>query len=77
MAAAVETMFYTREKPWHGLGIRVDNAPDSEEALDLAGLNWQVVQEPIYSTSGIEDEDEEDEEEISSLESVLSEETGL
>ena len=54
MAAAVETMFYTREKPWHGLGIRVENAPDSEEALELAGLNWQVVQESIFSTSGIE-----------------------
>ena len=54
MAAAVETMFYTREKPWHGLGIRVENAPDSEEALELTGLNWQVVQEPIFSTSGVE-----------------------
>ena len=54
MAAAVETMFYTREKPWHGLGIRVENAPDSKEALELAGLDWQVVQEPIFSTSGVE-----------------------
>ena len=54
MAAAVESMFYTREKPWHGLGIRVENAPDSKEALELAGLDWQVVQEPIFSTSGVE-----------------------
>lgn len=52
MSAAVETMFYTREKPWHGLGVRVENAPDSREALDLAGLNWQVIQEPIYSMTG-------------------------
>ena len=24
-------------------------APDSEDALILAGLNWNVVQEPIYT----------------------------
>ena len=29
MAANVETMFYTREKPWHGLGTRVEEAPNS------------------------------------------------
>lgn len=49
MAALVETMFYTRETPWHGLGTRVMEAPASREALELAGLNWKVVQEPIYT----------------------------
>lgn len=49
MAANIETMFYVREKPWHGLGTRVINAPTSKEALGLAGLDWQVVQEPIYT----------------------------
>ena len=38
-----------REKPWHGLGTRVMTAPTSEEALELAGLNWKVVQEPVYT----------------------------
>ena len=52
MAANVETMFYTREKPWHGLGIRVAEAPSSEEALRLAGLDWQVKQEPVYTDTG-------------------------
>ena len=33
MAADVETMFYTREKPWHGLGVKVAGAPCSAEAL--------------------------------------------
>ena len=33
MAAAVETMFFTgREKPWHGLGTMVEDAPCSREA---------------------------------------------
>lgn len=47
MAAYVETMFYTREKPWHGLGVQVQEAPSSKEALRLAGLDWRVEQEPI------------------------------
>ena len=49
MAADVETMFYVREAPWHGLGTKVAEAPDSEEALDAAGLNWKIIQEPIYT----------------------------
>ncbi len=49
MAANVETMFYTREKPWHGLGTRVEEAPNSKEALILAGLNWNVYQSPIWT----------------------------
>lgn len=49
MAAEVETMFYAREKPWHGLGTRVEEAPSSADALRLAGLDWQVVQQPIYT----------------------------
>lgn len=53
MAANVETMFYTREKPWHGLGTRVEEAPTFKEALELAGLNWKVLQKPIYTSSGI------------------------
>lgn len=52
MAANVETMFYTREKPWHGLGTKVEEAPSSADALRLAGLNWQVIQEPIYTDDG-------------------------
>ena len=49
MAANVETMFSVREKPWHGLGIIVKEAPTSADAIRLAGLDWSVVQEPIYT----------------------------
>lgn len=52
MAANVESMFYTRQKPWHGLGTRVEEAPTSADALHLAGLDWQVNQEPIYTDNG-------------------------
>lgn len=47
MAALVETMFSVREKPWHGLGQIVAYAPDSETALELAGLDWNVIQKDI------------------------------
>lgn len=52
MPAEVETMFYARETPWHGLGTRVEGAVSSEEALDAAGLNWDVVQEKLYTEDG-------------------------
>lgn len=49
MAANVESMFYVRETPWHGLGTRVQETPSSSDALIKAGLDWNVVQEPIYT----------------------------
>lgn len=49
MSANVESMFYVRETPWHGLGTRVQEAPSSSEALIKAGLDWNVIQEPIYT----------------------------
>ena len=52
MPANVETMFYTREKPWHGLGIRVVSALNSQEALVAAGLDWKVIQKPIKTSDG-------------------------
>ena len=52
MPANVETMFYVREAPWHGLGVRVESALNSEDALVMSGLNWNVLQKPIMTTSG-------------------------
>lgn len=49
MSENVEKMFYVRETPWHGLGTRVMEAPTSKDALILSGLDWNVVQEPIYT----------------------------
>ena len=51
MAANVESMFYVRETPWHGLGTRVKEAPSSKDALIYAGLDWKVIQEPVYTDS--------------------------
>ena len=52
MPALVETMFSVRETPWHGLGIIVNDAPTSEDALRLAGLDWNVVQDDVFTDSG-------------------------
>ncbi len=53
MAAQVETMFYVRNTPWHGLGTRVEEALSSEEALKMAGLDWKVIQKPLDTFDGI------------------------
>ncbi len=54
MSADVETMMYVgeRNKPWHGLGVSVEEAPNSEQALILAGLDWKVIQKSIYTVDG-------------------------
>ncbi len=49
MSANVETMFFVRYAPWHGLGVRVESALSSEEALVRSGLDWEVVQRPIMT----------------------------
>lgn len=54
MPAEVETMFYVRKAPWHGLGHQVEQAPNSEEALQIAGLDWTVYQAPIQTDEQLE-----------------------
>lgn len=53
MAAQVESMFYVRQVPWHGLGICVQNAPSSKDALVMAGLDWEVRQKELKTEDGI------------------------
>lgn len=38
---------------WYGIGTVVQNAPDSKEAIRLAGLDWKVVQQDVYTDNGI------------------------
>ena len=52
MAANVESMFYVRTVPWHGIGTKVENSPASEDALQLAGLDWKVLQEEVFTNFG-------------------------
>lgn len=48
MSHEIFDMFSVRELPWHGLGRVIDEAPTSEKALELAGLNWDVISTPVF-----------------------------
>lgn len=42
----------TKVKPWHGLGQIVEQAQTSEEAIKLAGLDYDVVKQPVFLQDG-------------------------
>src|SRR5574344_1222533 len=48
MSANVETMFSVRETPWHGMGTIIHDAPNSADAIKIAGLDWKVEQTPAF-----------------------------
>ena len=48
MTAAVETMAYSGQVPWHGLGVPVNNDLTVHEMLVAAGLDWTVQKVPTY-----------------------------
>lgn len=41
-------------RPWHELGTIVEGCPTSDEAIKLANLGWNVVQEPVCLKDGTE-----------------------
>lgn len=49
MSANVQTMMYTGEVPWHGLGKKLEREATSEEAIIAAGLNWTVSKKPVFA----------------------------
>jgi len=52
MAHEVESMFYVKETPWHGLGVRCNEAPNTEEAIRLAGLDWDIGFKSLHTPEG-------------------------
>ncbi len=50
----VETMAYTGETPWHGLGHTVPQNVSTEEMLKASGLDWDVSLEKIYLGNNVE-----------------------
>jgi len=47
MPALFDQGFFVREPAWHGMGVVLDDYPDRETAMKLAGHDWQVVERSI------------------------------
>lgn len=47
MSHNVETMAYTNEVPWHGLGTYIEKAPTVKAMIKAAGLTWKVEKKPL------------------------------
>ena len=48
MTAAVETMAYAGDVPWHGLGVPVKDNMTPTAMLKAAGLDWSVSKHQIF-----------------------------
>ena len=42
-------MLSNKERPWHGIGTVVEDAPTSDDAIKIAKLDWKVTQVPVMS----------------------------
>lgn len=52
MTAAVETMAYTNEVPWHGLGVAVGADMSALEMMVAAGCDWEVAKFDTFFRTG-------------------------
>lgn len=59
MPAYFHEGFMVREPAWHGLGVILDDYPGREEAMRLAGHDFDVIEEPIMVPGRVLSEDEE------------------
>lgn len=58
MIMETDQMFSVREKPWHYEMTKdhvrlIQEAPNSEEAIVAADLNWNVISTPVYQENGL------------------------
>lgn len=52
MAHKIETIAWTNEVPWHGLGVKVDDNITVDDMIIKAGLDWTVEKHPIFAKVG-------------------------
>lgn len=43
------SFFSVKQKPWHGLGQIVTEYPTSAEAMQFAGLDFEVIKSPLFT----------------------------
>jgi phage/plasmid-like protein (TIGR03299 family) len=48
-------VFVTGEAAWHRLGVNVSQAQSSDEAIKLAGLDWDVIQLGVQAVNAVGD----------------------
>src|SRR4051812_44367892 len=48
-ARATGSAMFAFRPAWHGLGVVIDHAATSAEAVQLAGLGWSVEQWPVFA----------------------------
>ena len=48
MAHMVETMAWTGQRPWHGLGIEIPPDLSPNEILEAAELDWRVEKKDLH-----------------------------
>ncbi len=53
MVAAVETMAFVGEVPWHGLGNKVEDGIELDDFRRNAGLDWEVWKTPVMFGNGL------------------------
>ena len=49
-----DEMFYVGKTPWHGLGTQLDSPTTAAEAIEAAGLDWNVEMVPVFLGDGTE-----------------------
>ena len=54
----IDSMMYTAQAPWQGIGHSLEGAVTWEEAIEKAGLNWQVKMKPIFIERNIKTGDD-------------------
>lgn len=52
MAHLIETMAYTNETPWHGLGNKLSSKSPISVWAKQAGMEWRIQESPVYFQTG-------------------------